>query len=421
MSAPTLIRRLLQLFSLLAALALFAVAAILLSLWLEHTIPVTLPPPTGPFAVGRAVFDWTDDTTVDTLAPVAGAKRELLVWIWFPAAPPLPSGAPTGPAAPAEDYIPAPLRTAVERQSGVLLTHLLTRDRSKVRTHSLRDAAVSPQQSPYPVLIMRAGASAEVWNYSSLAEDLASHGYVVVAFDAPYRSHVVVFPDGRVVTRLPANNPELCLEMSGQQQAQCAEKLIAAWTSDIAFVLDRLAQLNASDPSGKFTGRLDLSRVGAFGHSFGGATATQFCAQHSRCRAAVDVDGILLGSVIQTGIHKPFMILLSDHSREHDPDTHEILANMQSVYDRAPPDSRAYLIVRGANHFLFSDDGALLKSHAVLAVLRLSGRLGIDGPRQLAITSACLHTFFDVHLKAAPASHLAALPSLYPELEAPAR
>jgi predicted dienelactone hydrolase len=65
---------------------------------------------------------------------------------------------------------------------------------------------------------MRAGASAEVANYSILAEDLASHGYVVVGFDAPYRTYVVVFPDGRVMRRTPENNPELCLERAGQEQ-----------------------------------------------------------------------------------------------------------------------------------------------------------------------------------------------------------
>jgi dienelactone hydrolase len=415
MPGARLIKPLLKAIAALAALGVLAVAALLLSMRLEHTVSTTLPVPTGPFAVGRAIYDWSDDQAVDPLAPVAGTKRELLVWIWYPAAPGQPTGQSAAQAA-TDDYLPAPMRIAVEQQSGALLTKFLTRDRAKVRTHSLRDAAVSTQQAPYPVVIMRGGASAEVWNYSTLAEDLASHGYVVVGFDASYRSHVVVFPDGRVITRLPANNPERCLEMAGREQASCAERLISAWTSDIAFVLDRLQQLNASDPSGKFTGRLDLARVGAFGHSFGGATAAQFCSQDSRCKAGADVDGILFGSAIQAGIHQPFMFLLSDHSREHDPETAQIHADMQSVYDRLPPDGRAFLMIRGANHFLFSNDSALLKSHILMRILRIFGIVRIDGPRQLAITSVCLHTFFDVHLKNAPASQLASLPSVYPEL-----
>ena len=198
-------------FAVLTMLGVLGVGALLTSLWLEHKTEITLPTPTGAFAVGRALYDWVDDETLDTLAPGPGIKRELLVWIWYPAV--------AGPSAAIDDYLPAPLRTAVEHQSGVLLTQFLTRDRSKVHPHSLRDADLSPQQRSYPVVIMRAGASLEVWNYSALAEDLASHGYVVVGFDAPYRTGVVVFPDGRVLRRTPENNPELCLERTGPEQA----------------------------------------------------------------------------------------------------------------------------------------------------------------------------------------------------------
>jgi predicted dienelactone hydrolase len=70
-----------------------------------------------------------------------------------------------------------------------------------------------------------------------------------------------------------------------------------------------LQVLNTSDPAGKFTGRLDMTRVGIFGHSFGGAQAAQFCSQDSRCKAGVDVDGAPHGSVIQAGINRPFMFL----------------------------------------------------------------------------------------------------------------
>jgi len=40
--------------------------------------------------------------------------------------------------------------------------------------------------------------------------------------------------------------------------------------------VNQLQQLNSTDASGKFTGRLDMQRLGMFGHSFGGATALQF-------------------------------------------------------------------------------------------------------------------------------------------------
>src|SRR6266446_1914567 len=403
---PRLARRILKGPAVLAVLGVFAIAALLGSLWLERRTEITLPPPTGPFAVGRAIYDWTDDAKQDTLAPVPGTKRELLVWIWYPSA--------DGQAAGMDDYVPAQMRAVAGAVSGPL--RLLTRDLSKVHGHSIRDSDLSPAQQPYPVVILRAGASADVWNYSTLAEDLASHGYVVVGFDAPYRSFTVVFPDGRIMTRIPENNPELCLEKTGQGRDSCANRLLTAWTADMAFVLDRLERLNTSDASGKFTGRLDMTRVGVFGHSFGGAAALQFCHEDSRCKAGIDVDGAPHGSAIQAGVDRPFMFLLSDHSRESAPERGQIMANIRSIYDRLPTDGRALLEIRGANHFLFSDDGALLKSHIVMQTLRMLGIVGIEGRRQLAVASYCLRSFFDACLKGESVSRFKSSSPLYPEI-----
>ena len=408
-----LARRIFKAFAVLAMLVVLGVGALLGSVWLERRTDITLPTPTGPFAVGRVIYDWTDDANLDALAPVPGTKRELLVWIWYPSA--------AGQSVAMDDYLPAQVRAPARPASGPLIFRLLswvfgllTRDLSKVHGHSLCDANVSSQQRSSPVVIMRAGASLEVWNYSTLAEDLASHGYVVVGFDAPYRTGVVVFPDGRVMRRTPENNPEL---FSGEELTLLANRLLAAWTGDTAFVVDRLEQLNASDPSGKFTAQLDMTRVGVFGHSFGGATAAQFCSQDSRCKAAIDVDGSLHGSVIQAGIHKPFMFLLSGHGDfSSDPEIRQIQTDIQSVYDRLPADGRLRISIRGANHFTFSDDGALLKSYVMRGVLRGLGKLSIDGRRQLAVTAYCVHSFFDSYLKGAGASQLKISSPLYPEI-----
>ena len=77
-----------------------------------------------------------------------------------------------------------------------------------VRAHSSSDPDISLEQQSYPVVIMRAGGGALTADFTTLAEDLASHGYVVVGFDAPNRTRVVVFPDGRVVQRPAADNLE---------------------------------------------------------------------------------------------------------------------------------------------------------------------------------------------------------------------
>src|ERR1700687_6243702 len=133
MNAPIkqrrLARRIFTGFAVLAMLGVLGVATLLGSLWLEHRSEITLPTPTGPFAVGRALYDWVDDAAVDSLAPVPGTKHELLVWIWYPAA------AGQSPAA-ADSYVPAAVRTPAGRAGGALIFRLLTRDLSKVHGHS---------------------------------------------------------------------------------------------------------------------------------------------------------------------------------------------------------------------------------------------------------------------------------------------
>ena len=407
----SLIRRTFKVFAALVMLGVLAVAALLGSLWLELGTEITLPPPTGPSEVGRAIYDWTDDQALDTLAPVPGTKRELLVWIWYPTTPGESSAV-------VDDYVPAAVAAAVQRiRTGIF--GFLTKDVTKVHAHSLRKARVSTQQQLYPVLILRGGASSEVWNYSTLAEDLASHGYVVVGLDAPYRTGVVVFPDGRVLRRTSENNPELCEGKTGQELDHCLNRILSAWIADMAFVLDRLQQLTTSDPSGKFTGRLDMTRVGVFGHSFGGTQAAQFCSQDSRCKAGVDVDGFLHGSVMQTGIHRPFMFLLSGQGdfSSSDAEVRQFWADIQSVYSRLPTDERLLITIRGANHFLYSDDGALLKSHILMRTLRALGIIHIDGRHQLAVTAYCLRSFFDRHLRGLGVGPPKIASPLYPEIK----
>ena len=291
----------------LAMLGAVGVGALLSALWLERRTEITLAAATGPFAVGRANYVWADEAQVDTLAPVPGATRELLAWIWYPSA--------AGPSRAIDDYVPAQMRAAAGPPSGPI--SLVTRDPSKVHIRSARDSEVAPQS--FPVVIMRAGASAGVVGYSTLAEDLASHGYIVAGFDAPYRTSVVVFPDGRVMRRTPENNPELCAEKAHALQDGCMSRLLAAWTRDIALALDRLEWLNTTDPPGKFTGRLDLTRVGVFGHSFGGATAAQFCHDDARCKAGIDIDGQPFGSVVQEGWRqssRPHLLRHVPHGRQ---------------------------------------------------------------------------------------------------------
>lgn len=407
MPAAALARRIFRALKSLFLAGFTAGVLLIAGLLIEDGREVRLPRPSGPFAVGRVIDDWVDPATADPLSPAPGTTRELLVWIWYPAANVTP------PAF--DDYLPAAMRPRPEKSDATNPWTYLTRDPSRVRGHSRKDADMAPG-GPFPIVLLRAGASSAVLNYSSLAEDLASHGFVVVGFDAPYRTGLVTFPDGRAIGRRAENNPESCLGRAPAERERCVGRLLDAWTGDMSFVIDRLQALNESKGPGRFTGRLDLGRVGAFGHSFGGAAVAEFCRRDPRCRAGVNIDGAPHGPVIQVGLDQPFMLLLSDHSAEAGPATDRILTDVRSFYDHLPPESRLWVDIPGSFHFMFSDDGAVMKSALVRGALRLLGRLRLDARRQLAATSYCLRVFFAAHLEG-PAGTRPAIPSpLFPEV-----
>src|SRR5947209_18356539 len=79
-------RRLSRILGIVAGFGLIVIICAVTALWLEHRASITLPEPSGPFAVGRVVSDWRDPTTIDSSSPIAGTKRELLSWIWYPTA-----------------------------------------------------------------------------------------------------------------------------------------------------------------------------------------------------------------------------------------------------------------------------------------------------------------------------------------------
>jgi len=243
--------------------------------------------------------------------------------------------------------------------------------------HSIRDSDLSPEQEPYPVVILRAGASANVWNYSTLAEDLASHGYVVVGFDAPYRSFYRCFPRRQDNDTIPENNPELCLEKTGQGAGHCANRLLTGGPRTWRFVLDRLERLNTSDAFRQVHGTARHDARGSIRHSFGGAAALQFCTKIPGARQASMWTALHTAALFKrgsTGVYVPS----ERHSRESEPESGQIMANIDRFtivclrMKGAPGDS-------WREPFLFSDDGALLKSHIVMQTLHMFGNCRYRG------------------------------------------
>jgi hypothetical protein len=124
--------------------------------------------------------------------------------------------------------------------------------------------------------------------YTAFAEDLVSHGYVVVTVDHPFQSLAIAYPDGHVVSfRNPSPEEVKDRETAHRQYRQ----RVAVRVADMRFALDQLERLDRGESNKRFAGRLDLSRVAAAGHSLGGVAATAACLEDARFKAAVNMDG----------------------------------------------------------------------------------------------------------------------------------
>jgi predicted dienelactone hydrolase len=296
-----------------------------------------LPKPTGPDAIGTRIVHLVDTDRVEEHD--TSRKRELIIQIWYPA------------ARSRNPY--APYRRREE-------TTLLSSYQSVLRTHSRLNAPVLAKGA-FPVLLFNPAWNGRRTQNTYQAEDLASHGYVVVAIDHPYNSEPVAMPGGRVIHAVPV--PEMDFSKNTLQTIEAAAaKELATQTSDTIFVLNQLQAMNV-DPESPFYGRLDTNNVGAFGHSFGGAVAAQACYDDPRIRAALDMDGSLWGKVQKTGLPKPFMFMTGDAAPTYTAEERSRFENFQRV-DAALDDSdkamfqkfggyRVY--IHGSSHFGFTD------------------------------------------------------------------
>jgi hypothetical protein len=395
-------RRLVRLIGIAAAVGLLVAVLAVVYAVIQHNRSVTLPALTGHYAVGRVLAEWTDVSRPETLGPSTGHNRELAVWIWYPADP-------TPGASPAP-YLPKAWANARDHTRG--LGSILFQSTDSIHAHAFADAPVSGEEAIYPVLIFEPGLGPTVSDYTTLLEDLASHGYIIIGVNPTYSASAVVLGDGRVVEQ--STNGNIPDNASVSETKQIAGQLVQIWAEDMRFAMDQAQRLNA-DPQSLLAGRMDLTRIGVFGHSFGGAAAAEVCHLDIRCQAGADLDGYPYGDVVQTGLQQPFLFVWSAGNDSNDAHYQQAVQDINAIYTRL--ETGYQVTIRGARHFNFTDYAVEFSP-----VLKLLGLLGpIDGERGLQISRAYVLAFFDTTLKDAAPSELQGLSADFPEVTFEAR
>ena len=360
--------------------------------------PPYLPEPTGPCPVGTTSLWLTDTSRRDPWA-VRVSARELMVSVWYPAA--TPDGRRAQYMTPAESEL---------QLSNRGITGVPTDMLSTVRTNAADGAEPAGPQRSLPLVVLSPGFTSPRSTLTALAEDLASHGYVVVGIDHTYESYATAFPDGRVTT---------CLAREARQRGFWQmETVTAGRAADVSFVL---GQLTGARPAWPGAALIDPSRIAMAGHSLGGAAAIATMLADSRIRAGIDMDGSTDTSIPDSGLSRPFLFLGKQSNYTPGsggavtPGTRDwkLLRGAVITWERdweLLTGWKRWLVVAGAVHASFTDLAVLADQSGI------DIGAGLSGARSLDITRAYVRAFFDQHLRGRPQSLLDEPSPRYPEV-----
>jgi dienelactone hydrolase len=267
---------------------------------------------------------------------------------------------------------------------------------STVRTNAVSDAPPSGDEESLPLVVLSPGFTNPRGTLTGLAEDLASHYYVVAGIDHTYESFATAFPDGRVTT---------CLAREAPRRGQGFwEKVVTGRAADVSFVL---GELTGAHPACPGAGLIDPSRIAMAGHSVGGAAAIAAMLADSRVRAGIDMDGATAARIPDHGLSRPFLFL--GKKLNYTPGGEGPVTTWERDWELLTGWKR-WLLVTGAMHASFTDL-ALLADQTGIDV-----GAGLPGARSLDITRAYVRAFFDQHLRSTPQALLDQPSPRYPEV-----
>jgi pimeloyl-ACP methyl ester carboxylesterase len=274
-------------------------------------VGLSIPRPTGRRPVGVRSTFVRDPARTETRT---GGPRAIPVRVWYPAKHRQGSSAP---------YFSAAVQAFIERELG-LPTGLFD-----IETHATLDAPA--RRNVRGVLLFTGGFGTPVAFYTGLISELASHGYVVVAFDHPHETFVVEQPDGSLIRIDLADDAGPGQDCSSPSACPVFE----ARLDDIRVVLGALDDLV---PEAR-----PRTPIGIFGHSNGGAAAGVAIRRHPVVRAGVNLDGFIPPGLITAGLDRPFGLMLGLDVQEQELRDIEIfLSSMRAPHPLRSLDIRHY-------------------------------------------------------------------------------
>ena len=257
--------------------------------------PKQLPAPTGKYGISRMGYDWADKSRVEPTAKIAGDHREIMVYVWYPTDKNRKDGR--------ADYLPgvdaianSPEAKATKEFWGNAWPLVSL---GKIRIDASESAPLAKGKDRFPLIVFSPGLGANSTAYTTLIQEIVSRGYVVASIEPTFEVPAVAFSDGRVIGLSEDATGRHQTSPEGDTKEKFLQRLhdfdvahFDKWAGDIRLTLDRVTELNASEKDmGQFSGRIDVGRVAAWGHAFGGRAVARACQLDSRIKACLDDDG----------------------------------------------------------------------------------------------------------------------------------
>lgn len=367
----------------------------------QGTGSVSLPIPGGHQFVGTIEIELTDNSRTDALAPDPSIPRSFMVQIFYPITRPRSRTSTQAP------YMRAAAAAFQEAYYGFPTGSL-----SSVKTNSYRGAPISLYDNTANVVLFSPGFQYSRVFYTSLAEELASQGYIVVAIDHTYDATAVEFPDGAVALSAFLNVTNPPEQVTSEQLAV----ILDARTGDVNFTISTLLGPDFLPQIPGLSRHVRLGGIGIYGHSLGGATAAEVALLDDRILGGLNMDGTFFGNVVTEGLQKPFLVMGAGfHNGTNDP-------SWAIMWDNLRGWKRHLQLVSG-EHMTYSDFPALIKLLGIGSSFPpgyLEAVYGtIDGVRAVVVERAYVVAFFDFLLRKKQDKILDAPSHRYPEITFP--
>jgi len=360
---------------------------------ISTALPTLLPVPKiaspgGTFEVGTTIHEFTDKARKELYSGKEEPRR-FMVQVWYPAE--VTANAKHAPWM-SEPKIYAPAIASFLDLPSFFLDHL-----ALSVSPAYLDMPLAETSEPYPVILFSHGWNGFNAQNTGQAIELASHGYVVISTQHTYGAVITVFPDGTVAP----NNPKALPENADDPNYEVvARKLVNQWAGDLAFVLDQFQGFD-EDADSPYFQKMDMERIGVYGHSTGGGAAIQFCGVDPRCKSVLGMDPFMRpisAEVIENGISQPSFFMFSQGWADL------VDSKNNKLFNQFYPNisnNFGVVSINGTKHFDFSDLPLL---SPIAPQLGLKGPL--NGKRVTKIVDSYLLDFFEMTLNNKPSSLL---------------